>query len=80
MLLKQIKQPVLMIASGSDRLLPSIPDAQHLGSLLPNAKLFILPYSGHACLLEKDVNLYQIFQSQNFLIQPNIPTFVSSNN
>lgn len=70
--LHKIKQPVLMIASGSDRLLPSIADAHQLSSLLPNAKLYILPYSGHACLLEKDVNLYEIFKGQNFLVQPNI--------
>lgn len=76
--LHKIKQPVLMIASGSDRLLPSIPDAQKLSGLLPNAKLHILPYSGHACLLEKDVNLYEIFESQNFLVQPNVQGLYSS--
>jgi pimeloyl-ACP methyl ester carboxylesterase len=74
--LNQVKQPVLMIASGSDRLLPSISDARYLSSLLPDAKLFILPNSGHACLLEKDVNLYQIFQSQNFLVKLNISNFI----
>jgi pimeloyl-ACP methyl ester carboxylesterase len=66
--LYQIKQPVLMIASGSDRLLPSLSDAKDLIRSLPNAKLFMLPDSGHACLLEKDINLYQILQSQDFLI------------
>lgn len=75
--LHQIKQPVLIIASGSDRLLPSISDAQHLSSFLHDARLFILPNSGHACLLEKDVNLYQIFRNQNFLSQPNIFTAIS---
>jgi pimeloyl-ACP methyl ester carboxylesterase len=65
--LDRIKQPVLAIASGNDRLLPSLSDTKDLAYLLPNAKLLILPDSGHACLLEKDVNLYQILQSQNFL-------------
>lgn len=65
--LDRIKQPVLVIASGSDHLLPSFSDTKDLAHLLPNAKLFILPNSGHACLLEKDVNLYQILQSQDFL-------------
>jgi pimeloyl-ACP methyl ester carboxylesterase len=77
--LNQMKQPVLIIASGSDRLLPSIPDAQHLSSLLPDAKLHILPESGHACLLEKDVNLYQIFQDQDFITQANKPNLIALN-
>ncbi len=68
--LNQMKQPVLIIASGSDRLLPSVLDAQRLSSLLPNTKVVILPNSGHACLLEKDLDLYQILKSQNFLVQP----------
>jgi len=65
--LDRLKQPVLLIASGSDRLLPSIPDAEALVCQLPNAKLTTLPHSGHACLLEKDVNLYEILKSQQFL-------------
>lgn len=65
--LYRLTQPTLILASGSDRLLPSIPDAQQLVSLLPNARLLILPHSGHACLLEKDINVYQILTSQNFL-------------
>lgn len=65
--LYRLTQPVLVIASGSDRLLPSIPDAQQLVSLLPAAQLLVLPHSGHACLLEADVNLHKILKSQNFL-------------
>lgn len=65
--LERLKQPVLLIASGSDRLLPSIPDAKALVAQLPNAKLTTLPHSGHACLLEKDVNLYEIMKAQQFL-------------
>jgi len=65
--LDRLRQPVLLIASGSDRLLPSIPDAKALVRRLPNAKLTTLPNSGHACLLEKDVNLYEILQAQQFL-------------
>lgn len=65
--LYRLTQPVLVIASGSDRLLPSIADAQQLVKLLPAARLLVLPHSGHACLLEADVNLHQILKSQNFL-------------
>jgi pimeloyl-ACP methyl ester carboxylesterase len=76
--LYRVTQPVLVIASGSDRLLPSVADAEHLLSLLPDAKLLTLPHSGHACLLEKDVNLYQILQSQDFLPQVNADTLSSA--
>lgn len=65
--LNRLTQPVLIISSGSDRLLPSIPDAQQLMYRLPNPRLLVLPHSGHACLLEEEVNLYQILKSQNFL-------------
>ncbi len=65
--LHRLTQPVLVMASGSDRLLPSIPDAQHLVKRLPDARLLTLPDSGHACLLEEDVNLHQILESQHFL-------------
>ncbi len=65
--LHRLTQPVLVMASGSDRLLPSVSDAQQLVKLLSDARLLILPYSGHACLLEEGVNLHQILKSQNFL-------------
>jgi pimeloyl-ACP methyl ester carboxylesterase len=72
--LYRVTQPVLVIASDRDRLLPSVADAKHLLSLLPDARLLTLPHSGHACLLEKDVNLYQILQSQDFLPEVNVNT------
>jgi pimeloyl-ACP methyl ester carboxylesterase len=76
--LYRLTHPVLVIASGRDRLLPSVADAEHLISLLTNVKLMVLPHSGHACLLEKDVNLYQILQSQDFLPQVNVDTLSSA--
>lgn len=72
--LERLVQPTLIVASGSDRLLPSVEEAQTLIERLPHAKLLILPDSGHACLLETDVNLYQLMQQQNFLV----PQFVES--
>lgn len=63
--LEQIQQPVLMLASGSDYLLPSVKEAKRLCRSLPNSYLLILPDSGHACLLEKEVNLGNILRSQN---------------
>jgi pimeloyl-ACP methyl ester carboxylesterase len=65
--LQTLTQPVLLIAGGSDRLLPSDLEVQRLESILPNSKTVILPHSGHACLLESDVNLYKILQNQQFL-------------
>ncbi|MDJ0737949.1 MAG: alpha/beta hydrolase [Nostocaceae cyanobacterium] len=65
--LRRLHQPVLVIAGGCDRLLPSTTEAERLVETLPNSKMVILPDSGHACLLEKDINIYKIMQTHNFL-------------
>lgn len=65
--LQQLRQPVLLMAGLADRLLPSWAEAQRLSKFLPNAKMITLPKSGHACLLEADVNLYEILQAHDFL-------------
>lgn len=65
--LSDLTQPVLLVASAADRLLPSVAEANRLLSYLPNANLVVLPESGHACLLESDVFLYEIMQSHDFL-------------
>ena len=67
--LEKITHPVLVVASRSDRLLPSLEEAQHLVKKLPNARLQILRESGHACLLESDINLKAILECSNFLPQ-----------
>ncbi|MGP1382963.1 MAG: alpha/beta fold hydrolase [Thainema sp.] len=67
--LKAITRPVLLVAGQADRLLPSVLEVQRLARYLPNAKTRILPNSGHACLLEKDVNLHQILQQEAFLVR-----------
>ncbi|MGH1396310.1 MAG: alpha/beta fold hydrolase [Trichormus sp.] len=67
MKLTQITQPVLLIASQDDRLLPSEAEAKRLSNIFPNSQLITLPHSGHACLVEMDVNLYQILLSANFI-------------
>ncbi len=64
--LKRIEQPTLVLASGADRLLPSSTEAERLVSYLPNAQKMLLPESGHACLLETEVKLVDILQSQRF--------------
>lgn len=65
--LEHLTQPTLIIASASDRLLPSVTEAQSLQQRLPQAQLQILPHSGHTCLLEAEINLYQLMQQQHFL-------------
>jgi pimeloyl-ACP methyl ester carboxylesterase len=55
-----IDVPTLLLAGGMDRLLPSKLEVQIIQRQLPRSKTILLPYSGHACLLEKDINLAQI--------------------
>lgn len=62
-----LQQKVLLIAGGSDRLLPSVSEVERLANIIPHSQKLILPDSGHACLLEEDVNLYEILQSHDFL-------------
>lgn len=65
--LQQIHQPTLIVASESDRLLPSRREAELLMEYLPDAHLHLLPDSGHAALLESEVNLYAILGRSEFL-------------
>jgi pimeloyl-ACP methyl ester carboxylesterase len=65
--LDKLACPVLAIASGADRLLPSVADARYLLGKLPQGELVVLPDSGHACLLEREVSLYEIMQERGFL-------------
>jgi pimeloyl-ACP methyl ester carboxylesterase len=65
--LKYLPQSFLILASKSDRLLPSLEEGQQLKTLLPNAELVVLPESGHACLLEKELNLTKILKEKHFL-------------
>lgn len=65
--LRSLNMPSLIIAGAADDLLPSVQEAQKLTSLLPKAKSIVLPQSGHACLLETGINLYDILVKQNFI-------------
>lgn len=65
--LRQLDQPILLIAGGADQLLPSVAEVQRLSRSFPNSTVVVLPNSGHACLLEQDVNLYEIMQAHDFL-------------
>ncbi|WP_413166397.1 alpha/beta fold hydrolase [Capilliphycus salinus ALCB114379] len=63
----QVKKPVLVIAGAADLLLPSVREAEFLVKHLPNSRFVVLPRSGHACLLETDIDLLEILQQQHFL-------------
>jgi pimeloyl-ACP methyl ester carboxylesterase len=65
--LRQVTQPVLLIGSERDRLLPSVAEAHRLANCFPNHKLLTLPHSGHACLAEAETNLLLILQQMQFL-------------
>lgn len=53
----------LILVSGGDRLLPSRSEASRLTRFLPGARTLVLPQSGHACLLESQVNLLALLKS-----------------
>ena len=65
--LRSLKISTLIVAGAEDSLLPSVAEANKLISLLPNAQKTVLPESGHACLLETSVNLYDILVKENFI-------------
>lgn len=52
--------PTLLLAGERDRLLPSKLETQILHQQLPKSQRILLPYSGHACLLEKDLDLAKL--------------------
>ena len=54
---KLVDIPTLLIAGEFDRLLPSSLEVSILSQLLSKAKTLLLPNSGHACLLERDIYL-----------------------
>jgi len=72
--LDRVRQPVLILASEADRLLPSPREAKRLARFLPNTTIVQLPDSGHACLLEDQLNLSAILRSQDFCRDQLAPT------
>jgi pimeloyl-ACP methyl ester carboxylesterase len=65
--LKSLTQPILTIASHKDQLLPSVQEGRELVNHFVQGNLTILPHSGHACLLETEVNLGKMLHKHNFL-------------
>jgi pimeloyl-ACP methyl ester carboxylesterase len=70
--LHRILQPVLILASGADRLLPSVREGGRLARGLSNSRVALLPRSGHACLLEAEVRLAHLLRANNFTPEPRL--------
>lgn len=70
--LESLKLPVLLVAGERDRLLPSADEIRRIAERLPQAQTYFLPHSGHACLLEKDVNLGEILSHCGFWPEPQL--------
>ena len=60
--LRRFSQPVLLVASAADQLLPSVAEVKKLATFLSHATTVILEHSGHACLLEAEINLGQLLE------------------
>lgn len=65
--LKRLSMPTALLASGRDRLFPSLREVGLLKEYLPNAVTHYLPDSGHVCLLEEDVDLADCLKTLDFL-------------
>ncbi|PSN19515.1 alpha/beta hydrolase [filamentous cyanobacterium CCP5] len=72
--LSKFTRPSLILAGQADRLLPSVDEARRLADYLPRAKTHLLPYSGHACLLETDINLCRILEIHGLLPTALLPS------
>lgn len=60
--LRRVKYSVLLVGSRGDRILPSEKEVNRLSKLFASTQVVILPHSGHACLIEPQVNLYDIMR------------------
>ena len=65
--LRQVTTPVLIVGSQKDLILPSVEEANRLADIFPKTTVVTLPHSGHACLMEEGMDLYQIMQANNFI-------------
>ncbi|MDJ0509810.1 MAG: alpha/beta hydrolase [Crocosphaera sp.] len=67
--LKELNLPVLILASQQDQVLPSVEEGKELLKYFPNARLKILPKSGHACLLEEEIDILEILKQHGFIYE-----------
>lgn len=55
--LGEITAPTLLLASGRDKIVPSVAEARFMASRIPNARLYEFPRAGHALLLTPGFSL-----------------------
>lgn len=65
--LERLKFPVLLVAGGKDRLLPSIDEVNRLSRRFSRVAVEIAPHSGHACLLERQLDLRRMLITRQLL-------------
>ena len=63
--LRQVVCPVLLIGSAKDRILPSVDEALRLAQIFPQSQVVTLPLSGHAALVENEINLDEIMKAHS---------------
>ena len=64
--LRCIRFPVLLIAALGDKLLPSVSEVEKISKWIPDSQVVQLAHGGHACLLERDVELFKIIENSSF--------------
>lgn len=65
--LARITAQTLFVASGKDRIFPSVAEARRLMAHVPRCKLHVAAQSGHAVLLEEETCLAQIISDARYL-------------
>ncbi len=59
--LGQIGVPTIILASGRDKIVPSVAEGRFMASRIPNARLYEFPRAGHALLLTPGFSLANYF-------------------
>ncbi len=60
--------PLFVFLPGLDETGKELMYIQNLSNILPNHQIITLPHRGPACLIEREINLYQILLSANFTV------------
>jgi hypothetical protein len=71
--LARITAKTLFVASGKDRIFPSVAEARRLMVHVPHCRLHVAPHSGHAVLLEEGTCLAQIISDARYLPPKPVP-------
>jgi len=55
--LREIRVPTVILASGRDKIVPSVEEARYMARLIPQSRMVVVPYAGHALLLTPGFSL-----------------------